>query len=321
MKNEPIVTLTMNPAIDISASIRQIMTTHKVRCMKTRRYPGGGGINVARALKRFGTYPLAIFPIGGPSGSMLEHLVHAEGVRHQSFYIEGECRTNFTANEIKSGEQYRFVMPGPTLSKDEWKAGLGLMTQASLSGFAVASGSLPDGAPDNFYAQLAKNLKARGNAAKFVLDTSGPPLKYALKTGVYLVKPSLSEFSSLLSKNFDKGPLDLPACLKAARQLVDKGCAEIVALTMGKDGALLVSRERALFAKPPPVKVRGTVGAGDSFLAVLVLWLAKRQTLNEAFRYAVAAGSAALMSPGTGLCTPNMVAQLAPQVRITNLPA
>jgi 6-phosphofructokinase 2 len=298
MKTENIVTLTMNPAIDTSVSVERMVTDHKMRCLKTRRDPGGGGINVARTLKRFGAEPLAIFPMGGASGLMLEHLVAAEGVRHQSFVIEHDCRANFTANEIKSNAQYRFVLPGPTLNEEEWNAGLGLMTQAASSG----------------YARVARNLSVLGGA-KLVLDTSGPPLKHALDLGVFLVKPSLSEFSDLLNES---NP-DQTACLAAARNLVVNGKAEIVALTLGADGAMLVSREVALHAKPPPVTVRGTVGAGDSFLGLLVLSIARGLSLHDAFREAVAAGSAALLSPGTGLCTPDDVAQLVGQVQITSM--
>ena len=314
MKTENIVTLTMNPAIDTSVTVERIVTDHKIRCLKTRRDPGGGGINVARTLKRFGAEPLAIFPMGGPSGHMLVHLVQAEGVRHQSFGIEHDCRANFTANEIETNAQYRFVLPGPTLNEEEWNAGLGLMTQAASSGYAVASGSLPRGVPDDFYARLARNLTVLGGA-KLVLDTSGPPLKHALDLGVYLVKPSLSEFSGLLNQ---ESP-DKDACLAAARGLVVNGKAEIVALTMGGDGAMLVTREVALYAKPPSVAIRGTVGAGDSFLGLLILSIARQMSLPDAFRQAVAAGSAALMSPGTGLCTPEDVTELSGQVQITSL--
>ena len=317
MKIDNIVTLTMNPAIDTSVSVQRMMKDHKMRSTKTLRDPGGGGINVARTLKRFGADPLAIFPMGGASGLMLERLVAAEGVRHQSFNIEHDCRANFTANEIESGEQYRFVLPGPTLNEEEWSAGLGLMTQAASngSGFAVVSGSLPRGVPVDFYARLARNLKVLGGA-KLILDSSGPPLKHALdQGGIYLVKPSLSEFVDVLG---NPNP-DEAMCLEASRAMVAKGSAEIVALTMGGDGALLVADGIALRAMPPPVTVRGTVGAGDSFLGVLVLHLARGNSLSDAFRYGIAAGSAALQSPGTGLCSPDLVAELASLVNVTTL--
>lgn len=314
MKTEHIVTLTMNPAIDISVSVKQIVADHKIRCLKTRRDPGGGGINVARTLKRFGADPLAIFPMGGPSGHMLERLVAAEEVRHQSFMISRDCRANFTANESETGQQYRFVLPGPTLGEEEWTAGLGLMTAASSSGYAVASGSLPRGVPQDFYARLARNLRVSGGA-RLVLDTSGPPLKHALDVGVYLVKPSLSEFTDLLGE----GTPDHAKCHAAGKNLVVNGKAEIVALTLGPDGAMLISRDVSLYAKPPPVTVRGTVGAGDSFLGLLVLSLARRHSMQDAFRQAIAAGCAALLSPGTGLCSPDVVAQLAPQVNVETM--
>jgi 6-phosphofructokinase 2 len=314
MKTEHIVTLTMNPAIDISTSVREMVTEHKLRCLKTRRDPGGGGINVARTLKRFGADPLAIFPMGGPSGHMLERLVAAEEVRHQSFMIARDCRANFTANDLKSGQQYRFVLPGPTLGEEEWNAGLGLTTAAASNGYAVASGSLPRGVPHDFYARLARSLRVAGGA-KLVLDTSGPPLKHALDVGCYLVKPSLSEFNDLIGEGKD----DHARYHAAARNLVVNGKAEIVALTMGPDGAMLITREVSLYAKPVPVTVRGTVGAGDSFLGLLVLSLARGKPLDEAFRQACAAGAAALLSPGTGLCSPEAVAQLAPQVEIAKI--
>jgi 6-phosphofructokinase 2 len=314
MKTENIVTLTMNPAIDMGVSVKQMMTEHKMRCLKTRRDPGGGGINVARVLKRFGAEPLAIFPMGGPSGHMLERLVAAEEVRHQSFMIARDCRANFTANELSTGVQYRFVLPGPTLGEEEWTAGLGLMTAAASSGYAVASGSIPRGVPHDFYARLARNLRVSGGA-RLVLDTSGPPLKHALEMGCYLVKPSLSEFTEFLGE----GAPDHGACHAAGKNLVTNGKAEIVAPTMGPAGAMLISRDISIYAKPPPVQVRGTVGAGDSFLALLVLSLAQRQPLKEAFRMAIAGGCAALLSPGTGLASPDVVKQLAPQVEIETL--
>lgn len=313
MKTENIVTLTMNPAIDMGVSVRQMMTEHKMRALKTRRDPGGGGINVARVLKRFGAEPLAIFPMGGPSGHMLERLVAAEEVRHQSFMIARDCRANFTANDLSTGQQFRFVMPGPTLGEEEWTAGLGLTTAASQSGYSVASGSLPRGVPHDFYARLARNLRVSGGA-RLVLDTSGPPLKHALDTGVYLVKPSLSEFTDLIGES-----PDLAAMHGAAKNLVVNGKAEIVALTLGPDGAMLISRDISIYAKPPPVQVRGTVGAGDSFVALLILAIAQRQGLRDAFRMAIAGGCAALLSPGTGLASPDVVNQLAPQVEVQEL--
>jgi len=147
-----------------------------------------------------------------------------------------------------------------------------------------------------------------------VLDTSGPPLKHALDVGCYLVKPSLSEFTDLIGESPDNA-----ACQAAAKNLVVNGKTEIVALTLGADGAMLISRDISIFAKPPPVQVRGTVGAGDSFVALLILSLAQRQGLVDAFRMAIAGGCAALLSPGTGLASPDVVKQLAPQVEIQTL--
>jgi 6-phosphofructokinase 2 len=304
----------MNPALDQDLSFDEIVFDGKVRCRKIGRCAVGGGINVARVMKHLGADPLAVFPSGGLSGLMLERLMAAEAVRYESFAIADECRSNITANERKSGNQIRFVLPGPRLDEKEWTAGIELMTAASARGYAVASGSLPRGVPLDFYARLADKLRL-SSGAKLVLDTSGPPLKYALDAGVHLVKLNLSEFADLIGE----GTPDRATCHASAKKLVTDGNAEIVVLTMGPDGAMLISRDVSLYAKAPPIGVRGAIGAGDAFLAVMVLWMAKGQRLDEALRHAVAGGAAAALPPDIAYRLPDPVAQLAPQVHVETL--
>ena len=309
-----LTTLTMNPILDRGLSFGKLVFDEKLRCNETRPRASGGGINVALAMKRLGADPLAIFPSGGFSGLMLERLMAAEDVRYKSFAIADECRTNITADERETGRQIRFVPPGPRLDEKEWTAGLELMTAASSSGYAVASGSLPLGVPYDFYARLGHNLRVSGGA-KLALDASGPSLKYALDAGVYLVKLNLGEFAGLIGES----TLDRATCHAAAKKLVTGGNAETVVLTMGQDGAMLVSRDVSFYAKPPPVKVRGIVGADDCFLAAMMLRLAKGQGLDEALRHAVAVGTAAALPPPNERDLSNVIAQLAAQVRVETL--
>ncbi len=304
-----ILTLTMNPAIDISAEVDEVSHTRKLRCANVVREAGGGGINVARVLRRFGAEVIAVYPVGGPVGQLLRDLVDHENIPSITIPVAHETREDFTILEQKTGEQYRFVMPGPSLSEAEW--GSCLDTLGSLierGGYVIASGSLPPGVPEDFYIRLIRS--ARTSDAKVVLDASGAPLRAALREGVYLVKPNLRELRDLIG-----GPLsDEAALVQACRTLIQSGGTEMVALTLGDRGALLVTADRALRAEAPYVEPLSAVGAGDSFLGVLIWRMAGGHDLEDVFRYGVAGGTAALLSPGTELCHVADVERLLPQV-------
>lgn len=306
-----IVTITPSPAVDLSTAVDRIVPVAKLRGRTQRRDPGGGGINVARVIRRLGGDARAIYPVGGAIGNLLRQLLDQQGVTSHTWQIAGETRENFFVDEIGAGQQYRFILPGPRLDESEWKQCLALI--AALKPFPrylVASGSLPGGVPDDFYAQVARLAKQRG--ASFILDTSGPALTAAVAEGVDLIKPNLREMRELTGSE----PSDATAWEAAARQLVASGKAAIVALTMGHLGAALVTRDEVLRAPPIPITPRSAVGAGDSFLAALIWRLASGASRSEAFRLAVAAGAAALLHPGTELCRLDDVARLADQVTI-----
>lgn len=310
-----ILTVTMNPSIDVSASTEDVAPIRKLRCTAVRRDPGGGGVNVARVINRLGGDCRALYPAGGPPGSLLERLLNEEGIANIPIDVVGDTRESYTVLEKASGDQYRFVLAGAPLGAEEWRACLGLV--ASLADppvCIVASGSLPPGVPDDFYARLANIAAAKG--ARFVLDTSGPALAAALEEGVYLVKPNLRELRDLSGK-----PLDRESdWVSAADMLVHSGRAEIVALTLGDQGALLASHDICLRAPAVPVKIASAVGAGDSFLAAMVWRLSSGGTLSEAFRYGVASGTAALLTPGTELSRKDDIDRLYNDVSISELP-
>ena len=291
-----IVTLTMNPAVDVASTVDQLVPSHKLRCSEVRHDAGGGGINVARAVHRLGGEVLAIFPSGGPQGILLERLVESEGVNHLTVPIAGDTREDFAVTESSSKLQYRFVLPGPNLSTAECKACLDALKQnIGRAEFVVASGSLPPGAPQGFYAEVAHTVAAAGG--KFVLDTSGAPLKFALGRDVHLIKPSLREMSELVGESLGS----IQSCVAAARRLIAETGVEQVALSLGEKGALLIGRDTALQAKAPRIEEVSSIGAGDSFLATLVWAFAQGWAPRDCLPHSVAAGSAALLAPGTGL--------------------
>ncbi len=306
-----ILTVTMNPAVDVATSTAYVMPTHKLRCATVQRHPGGGGVNVARVLHRLGGEVVALYPAGGASGKRLRQLLDDEGVASCCIAITGETRESFSVKDEGGGQEYRFVLPGPTLLAREWQACLDQVEALAQSArYLVVSGSLPPGVPADFYAQLIRRVKPLG--VQVVLDTSGPALAAALAAGVYLVKPSLRElrdFSGLALETSTQW-------LGAAEQLIAQGRAQAVVLTLGEAGAWLITAQEVCFAPGLPVKVVSAIGAGDSLVGAMVWALAQRLTLKEAFRYGVAAGSAALQSEGTGLCHPAEIARLHDDVQL-----
>ncbi|MDR3510012.1 MAG: 1-phosphofructokinase family hexose kinase [Caulobacteraceae bacterium] len=311
-----VLTLTVNPAIDLSTAVDRVEPIRKLRCAEGRRDPGGGGVNVARVVRRLGGEVRALYPVGGLVGQLLQRLVEAEGVASVTVPVAGETREDVTVLDRGCGDQYRFVMPGPRLAEAEWRALLDALTALGPGPAIVcASGSLPPGAPDDFYARAAAIV--RGWGARFVLDTSGAALKAGLEAGVHLIKPNLRELSELTG-----APLaDEAARLAACRTLIARGRTEVVALSLGADGALLVTAQAAWRAPALPIAALSTVGAGDSFLGAMVWALAAGSPLDEAFRWAVAGGSAALLAAGTGLCHAEDMRRLAGDVVVEAVPA
>jgi 6-phosphofructokinase 2 len=306
-----IVTVTMNPAIDVATSVARVEPTRKLRCTAVQRDAGGGGINVARVARRLGSEITAIYPAGGSMGRLLHRLVDAQEITSITIDAAEETRENFTAFDESIGDQFRFVLPGPTLTEDEWRRCLdALASLKQRPRFVVGSGSLPPGVPDDFYARLARCAASFG--AKTVLDTSGDALMRSLTGGVFLIKPNLGELRALTNAKLDHERDRVEAC----RTIVAGGGAEIIALSLGHEGALLVTRDGAWRAPPLAVKTVSAVGAGDSFLGAMVWSLASGHDLVEAFRCGVAAGSAALLTPGTELSHADDIHRLLPQVSV-----
>lgn len=301
-----LITLTLNPALDLATTTDHVAPTHKLRCGPVQRFAGGGGINVARVLHRLGADVCAWALAGGAAGTQVRQLLAAEGVPTLLQPISGDTRENFSVVETATSQEFRFVLPGPTLQASEWQACLdALATHTPPPRWLIASGSLPPGTPDDFYAQLARAASGRG--VRVAVDTSGPPLAAALQAGVALVKPSLRELRDVMQK-----PLEHAAdWCTAAQSLVHSGAADIVALSVGEQGAVLATREGVWQAPALNVPATsGTTGAGDCFLAALVWALDRGDAPAEALRWGVAAGAAALLHPGTTLAQADDVRRL-----------
>lgn len=291
-----IITITFNPCIDKSFSVTELLPDIKLAGTLPCREPGGGGINVARAIRKLGGEAKAVFPAGGLFGEMLSELLAREQVSIKRVNIVGETRENVNVTESSTGRQYRFVLPGPPLQEDTWEDCIAALNELGEGGFVVVSGSLPEGWPQDIF-QRIRALTDR-KQGRLIVDSSGAALEAALKAGVYLVKPSVRELDALATA------LDLrgTTSLDKARQLITRHCTSVVLLSAGAAGVLLVTDKKAWEIPAPEVCKLSSVGAGDCLLAGTVLRLVEDVPLPDAVRYGVACSAAAVMNPGTALC-------------------
>ena len=292
-----IVTLTVNPAIDKNTRVEQVLAEEKLRCSKPTREPGGGGINVTRALQRLGGQSSAVYTAGGPPGEVLETLLREEGIDHHAVEIRDWTRENLIVYEERSGRQFRFGMPGPSVSQDEQNQCLDMLQRIDAPiDYVVASGSLSESMSSDFYSQVAGAAHELG--ARFVLDSSKDALREGLHEGAFLIKPNLRELQQLAANELSSEE----AQEAAARKLIEEELCEVVVLSLGAAGVLLVTPEGGERLRAPTVTIRSKVGAGDSMVAGIMLGLDRGFELRDAVLFGVAAGAAAVMTPGTELC-------------------
>jgi len=291
-----IITITFNPAIDKSTTVPALIPEKKLKCSSPVYEPGGGGINVARAVKKLGGTATAIYMAGGYTGKAFTQLLNKEGIDSIIAEIKEDTRENLIVYETSTNQQYRFGMPGPTILEQEWKQCLAQIENIKEADFIIVSGALPPGMPLTVYSKIAS--VARSKNAKLIVDTSGDALMEAVQAGLYLIKPNLAELSSLLGKE----NLNIERVDEAAKEVLNKWKCEVVVVSMGGAGAMLVTRDLAMHIMPPAVKIKSTVGAGDSMVAGMVQSLADNKSIEEAAKYGVACGTAATMNAGTELC-------------------
>jgi 6-phosphofructokinase 2 len=295
----PVVTLTMNPAIDKSTSTHHVVAEDKLRCQALDLHPGGGGLNVARAIHQLGGEALALHVAGGMNGQVLQMLLQKRQIPEHRIPIQGETRESFTVFEETTTKQYRFNVPGPTLTEAEWRSALDVIAALEpRPHYIVASGSLPPGAPLNFYVQLAERVA--GWSPRLIVDTSGAPLQTLVDecAPVYMIKPNLGELAALVGRELE----DDDDILAAAREMMGRCRIEVLVVSLGAGGVLLIANDQMTFVRAPTVPIRSKIGAGDSTVAGITLGLVRGLPLLEAVRFGVAAGSAAVMTPGTDLC-------------------
>ena len=305
-----IATLTVNPAIDKYTTVDRVRPDRKLRCERPTREPGGGGLNVSRAVQRLGGEATALYMAGGPTGDILRDLLDAEGIPQHGLPIAGWTRENLIVNEEGSEQQYRFGMPGPEVSEEEKDRCLEALRELDPApDLLVASGSLSPGLPEDFLGQVAE--VAAEIDARFIVDTSGEPLRHAVEAGAFLLKPNTSELEDLAGEALETEK----AQEEAARRFIEEGCCQVIVLSLGSGGAVMFTGERTEHIRAPTVPIRSKVGAGDSMVGGIVLGLARGMELPDAVRFGVAAGAAAVMTEGTELCRREDTERLFEEIR------
>jgi 6-phosphofructokinase 2 len=308
MTDYAVHTLTLNPSIDLSSDTDTVRPTHKVRTTNERMDPGGGGINVARVLHRFGIAVEAAYLCGGVTGRVLDDLLERQGLARKPIAIGDDTRMSHTVHECSTGCEYRFTPEGPRVAPEELDAVLAAL-EIQPCEYLVASGSVPRGIPEDVYATVLDRV--RESRGRMILDTSGTPLKRAVEGGgLAFIKPSRGELEQLVGREL-RSHQEIAA---AAREIVDAGQSDHVAVSLGREGAILAGSDGAHFLPAVPVESRSAVGAGDAFVAGITYGLVTGASMLEAFRIATAAGAATALTPGTDLCHPADVRRLLEQV-------
>ena len=310
-----ILTVTLNPALDIATSAPRVVPGIKLRCGSETREPGGGGVNVARAIRQLGGCARAVVALAGPNGMALESLLHDRGLDLIRVEAPSETRHSFAVTDEQSGEQYRFVLNGPDW--DQHHLGTVLTTidaEAPDDAIVVFSGSMPPGTPVGFLPKACAHLGTR----RVVIDTSGAHLSHQA-TGPQ-PSPHVLRMDSHEAMTLSGKPLSTrDESVAYAEVLRRKGAGEIVIIARGKDGSVMACPNGHWHVNAANQTVVSAIGAGDSFVGGFALALSRGEDPQDALRHGAAAASAACLSEGTQLCLPKDFEALLPQTRLTRI--
>lgn len=305
MLQNPVLTVTLNPALDLSARVPRMIAGPKLRLEDTSYDPGGGGVNVARAITLLEGRALAWVALAGASGAQHLGLLQAQAVSVHEFQAPGATRQSWAITD-DTGQQYRLQLPG-----EHWDTALehaaleDIVSQAE--GLVVLSGSQPPGVDPDFPKALARCL----GPARLIVDTSGPALQHLIEAPDLQARPFVLRLDQAEAEALAEQELTHSAQTVAfAQSLLDTGVADYLCVARGAEGSVLVGPEAAFHCIPPQVDVISKVGAGDSFTGAFTLALARGEAPVDALRFGTAAAAAAVMTPGTELCRPQDVKKL-----------
>lgn len=313
VETEPVAVLALNPAVDISYEIPQLMADQKVRATKTYYHPGGNGINVARSLTELQVPVRCCSVLGGQGGELFLRLL-SDTLRDSHHYIdvEGETRINVTLQQKQPPSQYEVDSGGPEISEPVLDQIIDCFLENTVKGFAVLTGSTPPGVPDNTYAELTEQISAQGG--KVILDAHGAVLKNALQAKPYLLRSNQYVLEMLIKQSLES----IEAVAQAARDIQRDG-TDFVCISLGREGAVLVDNHNSYHCSAPRVRVLSTVGCGDAMLAGMLTACLRQQDTKEMLRFGIICGSATASYPGTCLFKRKELEEMEPDLELSQL--
>ena len=303
-----IYTVTLNPALDRAIWINKIRYDDPNRIKKEKKYAGGKGIDVSRVLTHLGVHNRALGFLGGYTGMEIEGILLEEGVYCDFTSISNETRTNIVLNVKESNQQLLLSAPGAAVKPVELTSFFKTLENLQSVEFVAFSGSLPPGLSPVIYERALEIVKSKGG--RTFLDTDGENLKIGIAGKPHMIKPNIHELSRLVGRKLSA----LGEIVRAAVEVQQSGI-EIVLVSIGARGIILVSEKEKYHAVPPQVKVVNTIGAGDSAVAGFIYGLTHRFSLKDCLTYAVAAGTATTLHPGTALAEQKDVEALAKEIK------
>lgn len=312
-----ILTITLNPAVDLATSVEAVVAGAKLYCRPPRIDPGGGGVNVARAIRRLDGEATALLAVGGARGDQLLSLLAAEGVPVHPVRVHGETRESLAVTDEASGAQYRFSLPGETLTEDEAERLLAEIAGAvSKDCHVVLSGGVARGLGDEFPARIQRAIAPRTD--RLIIDTSKEPLLRLMAVpAAPLLLLRVDQKEAALAAHHAMDTLD--DSLAFALDLVTRGVARMVVTGRGPEGSVMVTERGRYLCRAPKVPVRSKVGAGDAFVGAMTLALARGDSESEALRWGVAAASATVGTEGTALCEPDRTRALLGECKVSEV--
>lgn len=305
-----ITTLTMNPALDKTVFLSCFSINAVNRIKKVRLDAGGKGINVSKIVKMLGEETKVIGCLGGQVGKQLEQMVGQLGISHEFVWHKGETRINTKIVDMERGTCTDLNESGSELTAEELEDIKEVIYKwANQSEVFVVGGGVQPNVPLTFYKEIIENIDQ--TKCKVLLDASGPLLREGIKAKPWLIKPNIHELEELVSKELTSVEL----VIKESRKIIDSGVG-CVAVSMGQDGILFVTKDRAIQGKPPKVETKSTVGAGDSTVGAMAVGFYRHQSIEEIVKIAVAAGTAAVTMEGTNVPAKELIEELAQKVKI-----
>jgi 1-phosphofructokinase len=304
-----IYTVTLNPSLDYIVEVDQVTLGELNRTKNETKFPGGKGINVSQVLKRLDVGSRALGFLGGFTGDYIEEFLTSHGINTDFVKVDEDTRINI---KLKSEDETEINAKGPNITEENFEALKGKIRELTSEDILVLAGSIPSTMPESTYEELVKLCNENGT--KFIVDAEGELLKKVLPLNPFLIKPNHHELGDLFNTVINSCEEVIPY----GRELIKQGAQNVI-VSLADKGAVLINKDLALIATSPKGDVKSSVGAGDSMVAGFIATYEKTKSIEEAFRFSVAAGSATAFS--IGLCTREKMESLLPQVIVekTNL--